>query len=341
MTIAKKLLILFPILGAGIIAVILALSDSEGRESYKRVVAVSQDRLLAVSRVTSRMTESSSGSGRCARLSLVRLDGVIDQTVEDCKGWIRVAGLGEGVVWLNSVDRGLHARRLGDLSLVPSVEEAIAAHPILSRPGRGNHKAYVLGMFEDQVVLEGADQRLYTVASNGTIEQRERGFEYTQRGSNENSAVPESVALGKPSVTRGTGAMTIRDMDGLVQPRIVVRNGQDDPVMLDEPESAIVVSMDVVGPTGRRQLSRVALDNEVLWTVGVRELTGPIDLGPPPAYRVVWVDVLDGALWALIEASARIRRTDADDYHRFGARLVRIDHHTGQALEVHELTQPE
>jgi hypothetical protein len=39
-----KIIIPFLSLGAGIIAVVLALSDSDGRESYKRVVAVSQDR---------------------------------------------------------------------------------------------------------------------------------------------------------------------------------------------------------------------------------------------------------------------------------------------------------
>jgi hypothetical protein len=341
MTIMRKLFIVLLVslaIGGGV-AVLVHLFPGHNQESYKRVVTLSDDSLLAVSRPRDNRTTTTYGPRACARLSLLRLDGTIERTVDDCNGWIRLAGLGDGVAWLNSSDRGLHARRLGDLSLVPSIEEAIAAHPILSRPGRGNHKANVMGMHEGQVVLEGADQRLYTVASNGTIEQREKNFVYQRRGSNENSSVPEAVVLGKVSVTRDSGTMMITDLDGIIQPRIVVRDGLDDPVMLEDPESVILVSMDLVGPSGRQQLSRVTLDNEVLWTTTIRDLAGPIDLGRPPSYRTVWVDVIDGALWAIIEASVRVKSSDGDTSRRFGARLVRIDPHTGRSLAVHEITK--
>jgi hypothetical protein len=334
-----KLTLLVPALAVAVVATVL-LFRLQGRdaESYKRVVTVSEDRLLVVSRLSDRRSTTTYAPGACARVSLLRLDGVIERSADDCKGWIRLAGLAPGVVWLNSADRGLHARRLDDLSLVQHVEDAMAAHPVLSRPGRGNHKANVMGMSDGRVVLEGADQRLYTVASDGIIEPQERGFGYRQRGSNQNSNVIESVVLGKAIVPTPEGTMRVANLDGMVDPQIVVRNGEDDPVMLDEPSSAIVVSMDIMGPQGRRQLSRVTFDDEVLWTVQIRDLAGPIDLGRQPGYRVVWVDVLGDQLWAFIEASVWIRRSEGEDYGRYAARLVRVDPRTGEALEIHEIS---
>jgi hypothetical protein len=335
-----KLIVLVPVLAVAIVgAVLLVRWESRDAESYTRVTTVSDERLLVVSRLRNRHASGTYASGACARVSLLRLDGVIERSAKDCSGWIRLAGLGPEMVWLNSADRGLHARRTDDLSLVQRVEDALAAHPILSRPGRGNHKAYVMGMSEGRVVLEGADQRLYTVASNGTIEQQERGFRYRARASNPNSNFIESVAIGKASVPTPEGRVRVADLDGMVDPQVVVRNGEDDPVLLTEPRSAIVVSRDIMGPQGRQQLSRVTFDDEILWTVQVRDLAGPIDLGRPPGYHTVWVDVLGDQLWAFIQASVWIRRNEGENYGKYAARLVRIDPLTGEALEIHEIVK--
>jgi hypothetical protein len=115
------------------------------------------------------------------------------------------------------------------------------------------------------------------------------------------------------------------------------------PVILSDPTSVLVSSVDFDGPGNTKLLSRVSgattgtrhwTPSEILWTASSRELLQLPDSSDTPTVDIVWVRHDDGRLRAILEAAWTGERNP-----RYAHKLVELDPKTGTLVTSHEITK--
>ena len=110
------------------------------------------------------------------------------------------------------------------------------------------------------------------------------------------------------------------------------------PATLAEPDSVLVRSFHE--PSHAQHLSRFALDRQTVWTTSAQVLFD--DSTPHTSFHFVWVGLLGGEPWCVVQA-AEHRIVDAGDDTTteeqtiYRQSLIKIDPATGAALERHPL----
>lgn len=279
--------------------------------SYQDSVQISDDQLLLVATTY----ESPSGHYEHAQLQVMDSSGVVHHeiTVGDK---LVLGAVVDDLVWIDTHEQGVHARRLPDLSPVKATMGVVSGYPALAQ--RHTFK----GTHDKSVVLQGADGFIYTVSPSGAVDKHPKDFDAAPRFRIAGGRAPGCVEVGKEYLD-----LAKRLRQKLSKPALkgCVHGGGR--LELSGPRSILVVSQTFGdGGTGK-QLSRMKFDDlGELWAAPLKDLVAPnrFDHKGGPI-RIEWIGMLGGKLRALIKNYSR------------EARLVTIDPDSGKPSDVSDI----
>lgn len=295
--------------------------------SIRGVMALGDGTLLVIERAG--MLDSSYDRGR---LRVIDRDGREVRRGDAVEAAIVGHGVVDGHVWVTTSGGGLEAWRLGDLRPVPGAKAALAAHPMVGRT------ATVQGLTGDAVVVRAADDALYTITPSYEITKQPKDLDYRAVPARSRS-VDQYAAFGGGAHVRFAGGVseagdTVTHVDlgqaDLVRPSAVLEEGGRP---LHHDGAALAHSLDFQGLGNSAIVSRVDAPARLRWSRPLRDLFEPGEAHRDAAYRLVFADIHDGALWVVAEggwmppsAGDRNRRKRGE----YAARIASIDLETGE-----------
>jgi hypothetical protein len=319
------------IVGAIVLASQLLDKPSDRRTSVRGVFPLADGTLLFVEREG--FSDSTYDRGR---LRVIGRDGRELRRSAPVEMAFAVHGLAGDHVWLRSHGGGLEAWSLASLAPRPGARAAIEAHPMLAR------KLAVEGLSGDAIVARAADDALYTIApASYAITKQPKGFEFTRvwsPGGGTNDAFPINDTGVLPEAG---GQKVVLDDTELVRPAPIVGPGN---ARLAVDRGLLVHSVDFLGASNSGIVSRVDAPATVRWSLSMRTVIGPNDLGKDAGYRLAFAELKEGALWIVAEGNVwYTARPDADNSRGHGEyviRLAEVDPANGAVRAVHTIVKP-
>lgn len=300
----------------GAAAVFAGAFGSGGGAPIDDVFAVDEDTLLVAGNTGRDIDVRRSG-----QLALLELDGTLHTVVRSDEA-IDVIGVADDIVWLRDRTRGIHARTLPDLELIEGIGEAVKSHGPLS------HRAEPDGFTATHVRLVAGDGKRYVVDRDGAIKADDGKTEWTPRG--------EREAKGERAVSfeQVRALVTKAEEAGLGTPGLVTDPLEPGAVVIDDPESVLVKSVDLVVGGRSFGLHRMTLDGTVLWSTTAAELMDALEL-EGQLVLMDWVGVRDDTIYVLVELTEYGSDVDGNDYESNHQQLVEVDPATGTVRATH------
>lgn len=314
------------------VAVLLTSSGLSTSVSYDEVLMLDDQHLLLV---------GSSGSdvdvNRLGRLARLGPDGTVTMMAEE-DGAVSLLGIGREVIWVSSQDRGIHARRLADLSPIVETTGVVDDHAAL------NVKRRALGLSGDMVVLDGMDGP-YTLAPDGTLEKQAKDFEYARGVPATLGPIDLPLPNGCAAGDASSQALAKSLANTLTEAHFMSCGRRRGFVTFDDPPGKLVADTVYDAESRTRRLVRVDETGTVLWATPANDLVAALPFEERGGLvTILWAGWWSDELRALIESSSFERTSYDGETHEYVTvehRLVAVDEATGQPTSVVALVSPE